>query len=148
MFGSGEFLATAVTPSTYAARLYEAVLGRPPAGPEFERLRADVLEQMNSLLPGLVGSPEFAALQAGSAPTDYVVRLYEQALGRTPGPAELAALTPRFPPARTCSWPARSSAPGPTRTAREPWPPTSGFNTAPSWAVTPRKPRRRRVSTR
>ena len=94
MFGSGEFLATAVTPSTYAARLYEAVLGRPPAGPEFERLRADVLEQMNSLLPGLVGSPEFAALQAGSGPTDYVVRLYEQALGRTPGPAEVAALTP------------------------------------------------------
>lgn len=88
-FDSAEFEAIPITPSTYATKLYRAVLGRAPDPATHEQVRAAVLRQLNSMLPAFVQSDEFQRSLMVSPPSAYVERLYLEGLGRPPSSVEV-----------------------------------------------------------
>ena len=92
VFDGPEFRQRPVNPWQYVEALYLAMLGREPASAEIDRGVQAVLDRVNTLLPGLVDSPEFQRLvpscQDQAAVTRLVERLYQYALRRGGSPAE------------------------------------------------------------
>ena len=92
VFDGPEFRQRPVNPWQYVEALYLAMLGREPASAEIDLGVHAVPDRVNTLLPGLVDSPEFQRLvpscQDQAAVTRLVGRLYKHALRRGGSPAE------------------------------------------------------------
>jgi glucose/arabinose dehydrogenase len=91
VFGSPEFLARALTPASRVTALYQTILGRTPSAGEQDVWVPLIVGAFDTLVPPFVASPEFRGALTTTSPSALVTRLYEQALGRAPGSAELAA---------------------------------------------------------
>jgi uncharacterized repeat protein (TIGR01451 family) len=90
-FNSLEFLHTrSGRVADYIELLYATVLGRLPAPAETAAWEPIVIGQVNAIIPGFVNSVEFQDLLRRTPPSDIVIRLYREVLGREPAPLEVA----------------------------------------------------------
>ncbi len=92
-FDGAEFRARPVTPSQYVAALYQGVLGRVPDSGGLAAWASYVLEQLDTVLPGFVNSPEFQAVLTQKGASGVVVSLYQGLLGRAPDQTEIDSWT-------------------------------------------------------
>lgn len=92
-FDGPEYRARPVTPESHVTALYRAILGRDPGAAELNGWIALLVGRLDTVPRLFVRSPEFHGLAPDCHDTDalggLVTRLYEKALGRSPGAGEL-----------------------------------------------------------
>ncbi len=94
-FDGPEYRQRPVTPWLHVWLLYGSILGRAPSAGELAAWVGDLLARFDPILPLFVNSAEFRGLVPSLRDSTPVIaavtRLYQEALGRTPSDAEVAA---------------------------------------------------------